>query len=331
MIKAFFRNELGMIEYSRWEWIIIRTVFAFLLWGATWHTFNPGAIDIPEYDTSNNPNGLAALFNLNWLAGTGATAVSAILFFLFLVLYLSGFFPLVAVSGLLVIHSAVGAIFASPQKDHHATQVVGLVLLGQFVFLVWRPLRRLIWTKYSRAPHYSLPTGMIVFSQQMMCAGYVVSAISKWINSGGGILPGAKWLAQLPNIVVQFVKNEGQATADFARPPEDDFNRQVVEWVTMHPTEAILLFGMGFYLELLAFVALINRGWAFLLGVGLFAMHSMISEIMRLNFFYNKMLLLIFFINLPFWLRFFFRRATGAGSGTVAVDGGTSLGRTLSW
>ena len=149
----------------------------------------------------------------------------------------------------------------------------------------------------------------------MICAGYFVSAISKWINSGGGWFPGARWVAQIPNIVVQFSKNEAQAFYDTLKPPANQMNQWTIDFVSEHPNVAMMIFGAGFYLELLAFLSLLNRRLALVFGIVLFGMHSMISEIMRLNFVYFKLILLLFFYqsavlgHLPFYQK----KQTGIG------------------
>lgn len=307
-MKGFFKNELGQTRYYAWEWLIVRLVFAPLVWAATWQNqWLPMKVSIAPFAELKDPNGLALWFDLSWWANPTATAIGVCLFLGLSLLYISGRLPLLATGGLFLIHAMVGSIHNSPRGHHHATQVVGLILMGQFAFFLWRFLRRRFFQKRAKAlspadEGSAIATGAITVSMQMMCAGYVVSAISKWINSGGGWFPGAKWVAQVPDIIVQFSKNEAQAYYDTLLPPANQMNQWTIDFVSDHPNVAMAVFGAGFYLELLSFLALLNRRLAFVIGLGLFAMHSMISEIMRLNFVYFKIILLLFFINLPFWL-----------------------------
>ena len=63
----------------------------------------------------------------------------------------------------------------------------------------------------------------------------------------------------------------------------------------------MVFFSIGLALELFAFVALFNRGFMALAGIGLMLMHISISQVMNLGFFYNKWMLAIFWVNVPFW------------------------------
>jgi len=188
-----------------------------------------------------------------------------------------------------------------------------MILMGQFGYFLWHFARRKYLAKSggkstTEEVKSTIATGAITISMQMLCAGYVVSAISKWINSGGGWFPGARWVAQIPNIAAQFTKNEAQAYYDTLKPPANQINQWSIDFVTEHPNVAMMVFGAGFYLEFLSFLTLLNRRLALVYGIALFAMHSMISEIMRLNFVYFKLILLLFFINLPFWVIYFINR-----------------------
>ena len=37
-------------------------------------------------------------------------------------------------------------------------------------------------------------------------------------------------------------------------------------------------------------------------GIGLIVMHLMIADLMNLHFYYNRMVVLLFYVNVPFWL-----------------------------
>jgi hypothetical protein len=85
-----------------------------------------------------------------------------------------------------------------------------------------------------------------------------------------------------------------------------------------HPWGCRFLFGSGFFLELLALLALRGRPWALALGLGLIGMHVSIQYLMTLRFHFNIALLVVFFINLPGWMAWWWwrrnsRLATGPG------------------
>ena len=296
ILSGLFRNELGKISYAGWEWLAMRVLFAPLIWLATWKTFRVGHLNIRDAYEIEKANGLPALIDLTWLGQPVPTSIAAILMAVLLAAYLWGRWMLPVTGGLLLIHSAVGGIEASPVGSHHATQIVGLVLVGQFAWYLWAAIRK-------GKTRLDSASGAIFWSQQLICAGYVVSAISKWINSGGGLIPGANWIAQVPNIPVQFEKNQLQAFYDHLELPANaELNNWTIQTVIEHPILAMTVFGTAFYLEFFAFLALWNRGIGAIYGLALVAMHLGIAKVMHLPFYYFEATVLIFFVNFPFWL-----------------------------
>ena len=303
---ALFEDQFGRVEFAAWEWTVMRLGMLPLIWLATWHTFDVRLIDIPDVVDSKQPNGLAGLIDFSWLVKDAATWIVAGAMALLLLLYAFGRGMLVATAGLLLIHSAVGSIFASPAGTHHATQIVGYVLLGQFMWFVWQTWR--IGSKRTDERVWSESKGAVFFSQQMIAAAYVVSAISKWVNSGGGWFPGWRWVQQLPNIAVQFEKNHMQKYYDELIMPAEAVNRGMIDFVVEHPFWAKLVIAPAFYLELLAFLVLLNRRISAVLGLGLIGMHIIIGRIMHLEFIFFESIGLLFLVNVPYWINRVFRR-----------------------
>jgi hypothetical protein len=311
MFQGLFSNQLGKVRYAEWEWRVMRFGFAICVWFATWHTWRPWTIEIRDAYEMKSANGLPALFDISWIGQPVPTAVLGILMGLLLVIYLMGRWMLLATGGLFLIHALVGGIFSSPRGDHHATQVVGLVLLGQFAWYGWERWR----PRRLRESGMDSASGAIFWSQQMICAGYMISAVSKWVNSGGGIIPGAKWVAQLPNIAVQFEKNRLQAYYDtLTEPAATGVNAWMTRQVIETPAMAIAFVALGFYIELLAFLALFNRKAALFMGLGLMSLHGFIFFIMHLPFYYFEAVDLLFFVNLPFWIAVWMGRAGREGA-----------------
>jgi len=300
-LRLLFADQFGRVEFANGEWTVMRIGFVPLIWLATWHTFDVRLIDIPDVVDSKQPNGLAGVMNFSWLVKDVATWSMAGVMALLLIFYAIGNAMLLASGGLLLIHAAVGSIFASPAGTHHATQIVGFVLLGQFIWFVWQTWR--IGSTRTDERVWSEAKGAVFFSQQMVAAAYVVSAISKWVNSGGGWFPGWRWVQQLPNIAVQFEKNHMQKYYDELIMPAEAVNRGMIDFVTDHPSWAKLVIAPAFYLELMAFLVLLNRRMSALFGLGLIGMHLIIGRIMHLEFFYFEMVGLLFLVNLPYWIK----------------------------
>ncbi|MCB1231884.1 MAG: hypothetical protein KDN19_16570 [Verrucomicrobiae bacterium] len=297
--RTLFSNQIGRIRYAAWEWAIIRVGFAFTVWFATWHTWRPWAVDIHDHYDIERANGLPSLIDLSWIGQPIPTFVVAGLTILLLVIYGAGRWMLVTTWLLFLIQAIVGGIHSSPMGSHHATQVVALVLLGQAAWFTWEKLRpkRFADTGLDRS------SGAIFWSQQMICAGYMISAVSKWVNSGGGIIPGARWVNQLPNIAVQFEKNRLQAYYDNLQTPvSTETNQWAIDLLLHQPAMMMFFLALGFYIELLAFLTLFNRASALLVGVGLMSLHAFIFTIMNLPFYYFEAVDFLFFVNLPFWI-----------------------------
>ncbi|MCB1064002.1 MAG: hypothetical protein KDN20_13900, partial [Verrucomicrobiae bacterium] len=296
---ALFSNQLGRIRYSSMEWAVMRIGFAVTAWFATWHTWRPWAVGIRDDYDFERANGIPGVFDLSWIGQPIPTYVLAGLMLGLLIAYAAGRWMLISTLLLFLIHAVVGGIHSSPEGAHHATQVVGLVLLGQFAWYAWEKWR----PKRFAEGGLDSNSGAIFWSQQMICAGYVISATSKWINSGGGIIPGAKWVAQLPNIAVQFEKNRLQAYYDnLQEPVSDGINQSAIHLLATQPALVMAFLAFGFYVELLAFLTLFNRTAALLVGLGLMALHAAIFAIMNLPFYYFEAVDLLFFVNFPFWI-----------------------------
>jgi len=299
-LGSLFEDQFGRVDFAAWEWTVMRIGFAPLIWFATWRTLDVGLIDITDVLDTKQPNGLSGVVDFSWMVNDTATWGVAVVMVILLVGYVLGKGMLLTTGGLLLIHSVVGSINASPAGTHHATQIVGYVLLGQFMWFVWQTWR--IGSKRTDERVWSESRGAVFFSQQMIAAAYVVSAISKWVNSGGGWFPGWCWVQQLPNIAVQFEKNHMQKYYDELIMPAAAVNRGMIDFVIEHPLWAKLLIAPAFYLELLAFLVLLNRRISAVLGIGLIGMHIIIGRIMHLEFIYFESIGLLFLVNIPYWI-----------------------------
>ncbi|MGY8641884.1 MAG: hypothetical protein ACKVJU_12420 [Verrucomicrobiales bacterium] len=313
-LRSFLKNDFGKTRYAGWEWAIMRSVFCVLLWLATTHRLLPIPIDIHDQTDQEKGNGFANLFNLDWIGQPGTETIIQIIFLILLVIYAIGKWPLFISGGLLVIHTLIGSIYSSPAKDHHASQIIGMVLLGQFIWFAWEAIRNRFYPKLCADGH-DRPSGAIFLSQQLIAAAYTVSAISKWVNSGGGIIPGAKWISQVPNIAVQFEKTNQQAYFDTLQAPANaEFNQLSIDFVINYPVLAMIVFGSAFYLEFFAILALWNRKIGLIYGLGLIALHLGIDAVMHLKFFNFEAVVFVFFVNLPFWISRIGKKKTALNS-----------------
>jgi hypothetical protein len=78
----------------------------------------------------------------------------------------------------------------------------------------------------------------------------------------------------------------------------------------------VFFLALGYYIELLAFLALFNRKAALIMGLGLMSLHAFIFLIMNLPFYYFEAVDFLFFVNLPYWIW----RMAGGRSGRLAIQ-----------
>jgi hypothetical protein len=88
---------------------------------------------------------------------------------------------------------------------------------------------------------------------------------------------------------------------------------KVTQWIVDYPNVARLVFGSGLLIELLGFVVLINRKWAFWGGLTIIGLHLSISKLMDLHFGFHMLAALVFIVNLPGLKKTFAPRASQLG------------------
>ncbi len=304
-LKGWFRFHGPRTEYASWEWLLMRLLFAMVLFysfrQAGYHAFD--WFDSPGRSgwKVTHPRGIAHFVSLDWVSSLtyvpwicGAIAVG-------LVLLVLGIFPLTSALLLLTCQTLVGTLENSASQNvFHTSQILGLTLLGMLIGAFggkWAIFRENGWRgvvawKSQFAAH--LRNRSVYAILQCVAAAYVVAGISKLWRSKG------EWVSQTANIPLQFVKNQQQ---DFYETLQaSPAGNWAVEFVMDFPRLAKLCLGGGLALELLCVLALWNRHLAAVLGLGLVFMHAMISRVMSLNFDFNSAVLWIFLINPLWWL-----------------------------
>ncbi len=309
-LPAWFRPV--NVRYEWWEEWVMRLAFAALL--------VRGMPEVTHFTGQPVPNGLAHWMDFTFLSDPAVVLWLRWIYGAMIGLYVLGIWRMLSLPVLAAVLVSYGTLGNSQGAINHITQIFVLVVLGQVVS-AWHSglwLRRRITDKseYRRQANDNL----IHATLQVMAAVYVVSGLTKLINSGG------EWIWSVPNLAVQFAKNLDMAYYNTLQTPEGG-TVAVIAWIAEWPNAARLLFGTGLVLELFAFLALLRREWAALMGLSLLLMHATISHIMHLGFFYNKILLLVFFINIPFWIvcvarRIANRQESGTRRPAIAPESG---------
>lgn len=327
-MKSWFRYLAGRVEYLAFEWWIMRAGLAWLVWLGT-----PAGLPLASQPA---PTGIAKFVDLTWLADPATPGWLAPSLLAAAVLYALGILPLLSASFLLAMHTSVATLANSQGGgggSHHTTNILGLVLIGHILGLLYadfRALRRggfreLVNARLDRwrwvahvARHgaaafrraanrvesaaQELRSTVIFTMLQATAVLYVVSGISKLWRSKG------RWLAEVTNIPLQMEKNRLNEYHDTLVMPPETVADRAAAWIAQHPLLAAGFFGGGLFLELFAFLGLWNRRLCALFGAGLILMHVIISDLLNLGFFYNKWVLFLLWVNVPFWMYALARR-----------------------
>lgn len=237
------------------------------------------------------PNGLGRWLDVAVLADPTVNSLAAALFLALLPLYVAGL-ALPLVGGLiLLLHVALGSLLNSQGAIGHTYQPVSLVLGVQWLASLWAGIRRPSeWLFVRRAGG----AAAVDASRQMLAACYAVSGLSKLVASGG------LWMWNAPLLALQIEKTRAMNFYNTLEPVPGR-SAEVAQLLLDHPWVARVLIGAALPLELLAVLACLNRGLGLVLGLVLILFHSTVSRIMGLDFSLNQYLLLIFFVNVPFW------------------------------
>lgn len=320
--KNWFKCEAGRVNYMAFEWWIMRIALACLVYRATPTNFPSVTVPMPV--------GIAKFVDVSWVAAPGAQEWMHPLLVGLCVVFALGVLPLLSSAGLLALHTAVYTFKNSQGAGggaHHTTNVIGLLLIGQVLgclYMDFKAVRRAGWKGLWAArleqwewlrhvlrhpaaafrkgddgaelPAQLLRNSLVYTTQQLLAVVYVVSGITKLWRSDGG------WISEVRNLPLQFEKNRMNEYYDTLIMPPQTAADSMGEWIANHPHLAGIFFGGGLFVELFGFLALWNRRMGVIIGLGAIAMHLAISRLMSLDFIYNEWALLIFWVNVPFWI-----------------------------
>ncbi|MEY4483546.1 MAG: hypothetical protein RL693_998, partial [Verrucomicrobiota bacterium] len=231
--------------------------------------------------------------NLDWLRNLHPIWIWQTITGLGLLLYVSGIFPILGLIPALFFSIGIGTLANSQGAANHSTQLVSMILLGQFLVFLFpkfgkTPLTPASWL----SPSLAVLQRSIYVSLVIFVASYVVCGYTKLHNSDW------QWIQRVPNLALELQKSNWSEYYDTLTPVPEVLNT-VVKLMTEYPNTARLFFGAGLFIELFAFVALLGRRWCFFTGVVIIILHLSISRLMQLNFYYHMAAALIFLVNIP--------------------------------
>ena len=282
--KFSFREKI--VEHAGWETLVMRIGFAWLMWSML-----PASV---PFVAQPAPNGLGYLVDLTFLGDAGIYAMLRIGFGVAVIVFAVGLLPLITLGYSTALLIMVGALENSQGAIGHHLQLTCLVA-GAMWIGYWRISSGALM-RHWLFPSATAQSGVVHMAKLMIAVSYVSSACVKLIASGGG------WIAQLPDISLQLIKTHANVYYDTLWPQTSWMATELPYWLAEHPWITRLFFSPGLFLELFAFVALFGRRPAALMGAGLLVMHYLIGIVMGLRFSAHEWLLLIFLVNIPFWI-----------------------------
>ena len=284
------------IKYSRWELLLQRFFFGLLV-------IKVGT-SVRTFSIQPEPNGLANYIDFTFLADPAINTILQVLLFIFSAFYIWGKFMPISVGYMLFYLMALGTLLNSQGAISHGTQIVALVLLGQFCAYCWYSLLKLRKQSTNTTSNLTNHNLAVDFTQQTIAAAYVVAGIMKLISPipvwRMGLPIPAGWIRDVPFIAVDIVRTHSQQYYNVLSVETLERGNTIANWIVSHPNLTRIIFSGGLFLELFAFLLLLNRRWSFVIGISLILMHWGIFEIMQLKFDNNIYVLLIYTVNVPF-------------------------------
>lgn len=274
------------LAWSGVEIFVMRAAFAVLAFvNIKWET--------APYTEQKFPNGLARFVDLTWLGHHPPSDLMQYGVMAFLVLYVVGIFPALGLLPTAFFATLIGTLLNSQGAINHSWQMVTMMGLAQLVVYAW-PRRMDLgyhWTVLAK-PDLQRHRQAVFAVLTVIAASYVVCGVVKVVNSDG------LWIQKAPLLAVQLLKTHYSHFYDTLELPPQ-WLQDVTAFLLEYPWIARILFGAGLVIELLGFVILINRRWAFIGGVAIIVLHLSISRLMNLNFEAHMIAVLIYCVNLP--------------------------------
>jgi hypothetical protein len=289
------------IEFARWELVIMRVLFALAIlhytpwmwpFNGDWHfSLSHG----PPFKTQPEPVGLSASVDLTFLSVPAVFRIVQTVFYAGVLFYALGLAMPLAIAALLFANVGLVSLNAAQGAIGHSGQIIGLPLLLQGIASLvgltpkWGGWRNLGFITLSAERL------MVNWAQQAIVAAYLVSGCTKLIATHGG------WILRGLQFALQMKKAQAEALSDSGA-PVSELAEAAADFLAAHSWIASLTLAAALSLELLAPLALLNRRLSAIIGLALIGFHVGNDILMNLAFMENRWMLLVFFINIPFWI-----------------------------
>ena len=271
----------------------MRVCFAVVTWWSL-----PVLSAMVDLKAQEYPTGLAVVMDLTFFSNPQVYWTCYYIFCAALIIYAAGFLLPLVIPIIACVHIGMITLYNSQGATHHAYQLISLILLAQWA-VYWTPWVRKV---FKRSP-LVLSDGRqwrdyaVWYSLQVIAAAYVIAGVIKLMRTKG------LWIIESPNLSVQLMKTNAQNYYDKLQTDAVFEQRAALaQYMIDNPNLTRLFLGGGLFIELFAFLLLLNRRWALVMGFFILSLHWGIEMTMGLNFKYQMAVVAIFLVNVPFWV-----------------------------
>lgn len=187
----------------------------------------------------------------------------------------------------------LGALISKVMGGYLASYIVTGVNVIVFALVAFGVQQTAVRAQGIALPNRLLNSWLLLTTQFVIGAAYLVSVCSKMYRSKG------EWLINSHYVALDFVKTMRQSYYS-ALNPQFAHDPAGVVFLMNHANLARLFFDAGVILEIVLVFAAGTRRLAMILGVITVSMHLSIEALMTLTFYTHEMMVLIFFVNVPF-------------------------------
>ena len=243
------------------------------------------------------PVGIARFADLTVLSHPRLYVILRNLALVALIFYSSGVMFGVATLYLFGFLVAVQTLVASQGAVNHGRNLLMLVLLAQCFASIWGFLSNFLQLTLGTTSPIPTEQIAVVWSLQTIAASYFISGISKLVNSRG------QWISALVAIPPIMIARAEAVLQDGAiSKHRRDRSYALAQWLARHRYACKLIFSAALWIEVLSPLALYNRTTEIIGGLLLLLFHVAAGFSMQLQFTWNRFIILIYFINIPYIL-----------------------------
>lgn len=319
LVEGWFqRPKVGALESFLMRFFLALIVLFGMRGSLEGYTAEPNPVGLLRWLHQVNPDRLW----LTWLADPATYDTWVLVMSGLLCAYVAGVGLPLVLPALALMHVLPFTLYSSQGFPHHGNQIISLLLIVQSGTVLWQAFEERRWNL--GPPDDKLRGRLLWQSVMLIAATYFLSVLTKMIVSKG------LWLWKADNFALDMIKTQRQAYLNRFDPARSGVPDSAL-WMLAHPWSARLVFGSGLILETLCILAIGNRLIGLVVGVSYLVMHRSIDALMGgVAFPYNELLVIVFFVGLPFGIAWLLEKVLPAAMRWGLVLG-IIAGVPLSW